>query len=537
MNKQQQFEFFYRIFQDLVDFAIFTMDLEGRITSWNAGARKIFGYDEQEILGQPLATIFTNADQMTQQMEWEMTTARETGRADDERWHVRKNGERFWASGVLAVVRDKSGNISGFVKVVRDLTERKRAEEQREELLEELQRANQAKDRFLATLSHELRTPLSAIMGWVSLMHDKQLGPDKVDAAIESTYRNAQIQKGLIDDLLDMSRISVGQLSLENRIVHLPEIIRHALDSVRFMAAHKHIEVDSDVEETIPAISGDARRLQQIIWNLLTNAVKFTPDGGRIILHAHHQDRNVQIQISDTGQGMSPDFMPYAFDTFRQEQDSTTRPYNGMGLGLAIVKQLTELHGGKVSAFSAGVGKGSTFTVTLPVVDMAAAAGQAAQRAGARLQALAQKRVLILENDLDCREFLSMAIQAHGGAVQTAATVPEGLEKVIIFRPDVLLVDIALPEENGYEFLKKLKASVNPDLRNIPAIALTALAGDEFRKRALAEGFQLFIAKPATADEIVSSIAGLLRPADSQQHRGVPDVSMIPGGESEHLKV
>jgi CheY-like chemotaxis protein/nitrogen-specific signal transduction histidine kinase len=417
-------------------------------------------------------------------------------------------------------VRDKEGKICGYAKVIRDLTERKRAEEQRDQLLQELQQANQAKDRFLATMSHELRTPLAAILGWLSLMREKRLQPEQIEPAIESSYRNARIQKSLIDDLLDISRITVGQLALETRPVDLREIVRPALDSVRLMAAQKHIEVDSVVEETIPAVIGDARRLQQITWNLLANAIKFTPKEGRIELHVHHRDRNVEIRVSDNGQGMSPAFIPYAFDTFRQEQDSTTRPYGGMGLGLAIVKQLTELHGGKVSAFSEGVGKGSTFTVVLPATESAAAedAGKAEEPS---LHALANKRVLILENDPDCREFLLSAVQSHGGAAECAATAREAFEKMLGFKPDIMLVDIVLPEEDGYQFLKRLRAFHDPAIRSIPAIALTALATDDFRKRALAEGFQSFIAKPVPADEIICNIAALLRPSDSREDRRI----------------
>jgi len=512
-NKHQHYEKFYRIFQDLVDFAVFTMNKEGRITSWNAGAKNIFGYDESEIVGQPLARIFTDADRLTQQVKWEMATAEKDGRADDERWHVRKNGELFWASGVLSVVRDENGKIDGFVKVIRDLTERKRAEDQRNRLLQELRQASEAKDRFLATLSHELRTPLAAITGWVSLIREKRLRSDQIEAAVESTYRNALIQKGLIDDLLDISRITAGQLTLDMGPMDVSEIVQRGLESVRFMAVQKHIEIDSDIEQTIPSILADSRRVQQIIWNLLANAIKFTPKDGRVEIRVHHRDGNIEFQIRDTGQGISREFLPHVFDIFRQEQDSTSRPFGGMGLGLAIVKQLTELHGGSVKAFSEGVGKGSTFTVIFPAVEVSAP-HQSAQAAAVDIAALANKRVLILENDLDCREFLATAVEGHGAVAYAAATARDALDKVLEFRPDVVLVDLVLPEEDGYQFVKRLRAFRSPSIRSIPAIAVTALATDEFRKRAMAEGFQLFIAKPVAADELVTHIANLLRRSD-----------------------
>jgi PAS domain S-box-containing protein len=519
VNNNQDAEEFYRIFQNLVDVAIFTMDPQGQIKSWNAGAQRIFGYPPSEILGQPLAKIFTQADKTARQAQWEMDTARKEGRADDERWHVRQNGELFWASGILSAVRDADGNVSGFVKVIMDLTDRKHAEEQRDHYLRDVQEANQAKDRFLATLSHELRTPLAAIVGWISMMREGRLREDQIPPAIDSIYRNALIQKGLIDDLLDISRISVGQLNVEMRSLDLNEVIRRALDSVRFMAAAKDIQVNSVVEEPIGSVSGDARRLQQILWNLLANAVKFTPQGGWINVQAHRKDHTVEIQVRDNGQGMNAEFIPHAFETFRQEKDSTTRPYGGMGLGLAIVKQLTELHGGKVTAFSEGVGKGSTFTLTLPSSHAEAAVPEPEQAATPDQDSLTNKRVLILENDPDCRDFLKTTVEEHGGKAQTAQTSREALAQAKIFRPDLIVVDIVLPEEDGYEFVKKLRASSEAAIRNIPTIALTALVTEDIQKRALEAGFQMFLAKPIPAPELVMHIVSLLEPANSGKFR------------------
>jgi len=272
-------EEFFRIFRNLADFAIFTVDGEGRITSWNVGAQNVFGYEPAEILGKPLAKVFTHEDRLAHQVEWEIDYARKEGRADDERWHLRKNGETFWASGVLSATRDKDGNVTGFVKVVRDLTIRKRAEDQRDRVLQELQHESQAKDRFLATLSHELRTPLAAILGWISLLRERRLRPEQVETALESAYRNAVLQKGLIDDLLDISRITAGQLKLNMQAIDLRQIARRALDSVRFMAGAKHIELDSVLEETVAPIMvmhGGSSRFCGIFWRMPSSSLPTT---------------------------------------------------------------------------------------------------------------------------------------------------------------------------------------------------------------------------------------------------------------------
>jgi PAS domain S-box-containing protein len=515
-SHRRQIESFHTIFQNLEDFAIFTLDYEGRITSWNAGAKRIFGYTEEEIVGRDLETIFTCEDVESGGPETELASARENGRADDERWHKRKNGELFWASGILSAVKNENGDPVGFVKVIRDLTERKRAEEQRDRLLRELkeanrqlEEANRLKDRFVATLSHELRTPLAPILGWISLIQSGRLQPEQMQTAIESIDRNAHVQTHLIEDLLDLSRMTTGQLRLEIGRVDLPTTVRHVLDAVRFMADAKNITIESKVDEAIKPISGDPQRIEQILGNLLCNAVKFTPRDGRVTIRVERRDSNVEIQVSDTGQGMAPEFVPYAFEAFRQEKDGSARPHSGLGLGLAIVKQLAQLHSGKVEAFSAGIGKGTTFTVILPTKQNAASQEPPEGRQPSH-NVLTGLRVLIIENDLDCREFLATAIEDYGGVAQALATAEEALQQIRAFRPNIVIVDIILPAEDGFSFMQKLRASADETIRGIPAIALTAFVTDDVRKRALAEGFQAFISKPAPAAEIVTEIAKVL---------------------------
>jgi PAS domain S-box-containing protein len=513
-NGKREIESVYHIFQDLTDFAIFTIDANGDITSWNRGTQRIFGYEEKDIIGSPLAVIFCQSERT--QAEREIAEARRHGRAEYERWHQRKNGSLFWASGILSAVYD-NGTLTGFVKILRDLTERQRAAQQRERLLKELQESMQVKDRFLAILSHELRTPLAAIVGWSSLLYKGQLRDDQITTAVESIYRNANVQSGLIQDLLDMSRIATGQLRMDVAPVNVSELVGNAVDSVQFMAMTKGIQITSRIAESWRPVHGDARRLQQMLWNLLSNSIKFTPSGGQVTLEVQDHGKALHIVVTDNGQGMTPDFLPYAFDMFRQEQDTNTRLQGGLGLGLALVKQLAELHGGSVKAFSAGPGQGSTFTLTLPVLhgDQTAADEKADGQTPTTLQAgaLAGKFVLILENDPDCREFIHFAVQHYGGRAVSVSIVSEALLQFAASKPDIVIADLALPDEDGFSFINKLQALQREVRSHVPVIALTAVVSDSIRDRALSEGFTRFVAKPIAVERLIGIIFELLNPA------------------------
>ncbi|MEG4806811.1 response regulator [Microcoleus sp. F8-D3] len=398
-------------------------------------------------------------------------------------------------------------------------------------LYEESQQANRMKDEFLATLSHELRSPLNAILGWAQLLQQRSLSPAATGRALETIERNAKLQTQLIDDLLDISRIIRGKLTLNPCAVNLISMVEGALNTVRLAADAKSIDlqfaiVDLGLEtaEFSPPgeisgnpesqlnpkfwVSGDPGRLQQVIWNLLTNAIKFTPRGGRVEIRLSRVDSEVELAVTDTGIGVAPNFLPYVFDSFRQADATITRNYSGLGLGLAIVRQLVELHGGTVWAQSPGLNMGATFTFRLPAMQVNSIAGEEAPvLAGAgNLQGV---KVLLVDDEVDSREFMRFVLADSGADVMAASSAAEAFEVVRQFWPDVLVSDIGMPEEDGYSLLRRLR-SLNKQAGKFCAIALTAYARDEDRDRAFAAGFDRHLSKPVQPDVLVETIV-LLR--------------------------
>jgi len=373
--------------------------------------------------------------------------------------------------------------------------------------------ANRLKDEFLAVLSHELRTPLNAILGWARILRAGTLGADDASRAIETIERNAQAQAQLIEDLLDVSRIVSGKLRLEMRTVDVGEVIAEAIDTVRPTADARGVSLTAGVSHTGP-ISGDAQRLRQVIWNLLSNSIKFTPRGGSVHVRAEQTGTTVQMSVTDTGQGIDPEFLPHVFDRFRQDTTTTgVARRTGLGLGLAIVRHLVEAHGGTVHAASEGLGKGATFTVELPV--MVGRAIQATDSTSAyehRFEtslSLAGVRVLVVDDDRDARELLEVALQQYGAEVRIAASADEAMDFLAAESTDVIVSDIEMPDVNGYELIRRLRQSERPELRRLPAVALTAYARTEDRLKALLAGFQTHVPKPVEPAELVTVIASL----------------------------
>jgi PAS domain S-box-containing protein len=358
---------------NLTDHAAFLLDREGRIASWNVGARRVFGYDDAEILGRHGAELFTPEDRAAGEHARELAAAAADGRASDDRWQMRKGGERFWVSGVTSAVRDAAGNLRGFTKVCRDLTEQKRLIEQRERTLAqerlaraEAERAMAMRDEFLAIVSHELRTPLTSILLWAKLLESGSLAAEEHATAMTTIRRSAETQRQLVEDLLDISRITSGKLRLTMREADAAAFVRAAADVVRPTAEAKEVALEVDVGPGVGTVRADPDRLQQVVWNLLSNSVKFTGSGGRVRLSASRHDGALRIEVTDNGRGISADFLPHVFDLFRQAEGALTRTQGGLGLGLSICKTLVELHGGTIRAASPGVGRGATFTVELP---------------------------------------------------------------------------------------------------------------------------------------------------------------------------
>ncbi|MEG4497390.1 PAS domain S-box protein [Microcoleus sp. F10-C6] len=664
------------IFESAKDYAIFTIDLNGIIASWNSGAQRLLGYTETEAIGCPSRMIFTPEDNEQGQAEYEMQKALLQGRAEDERWHVRKDGNRFWASGLMMPLLNEANCPQGLVKIMQDKTAQRQASERLQllyettrdllnteqplalmdglfrklavqldlhsyynfmleekdnrpmlhlrnydgiseeraqaitwielgqylcglvaqtqqqlvlnqaelsthpkakavcelgmtayagqpliaqgqllgtlsfasltrthftpaeiELLgsicdqiaialeranlndslqqqaEQLRQANRIKDEFLAVLSHELRSPLNPILGWSKLLQTGKLDAVKTAQALATIERNAKLQTELIEDLLDVSKILQGKLSLNIRPVDLALTVESAIETVNLAAVAKSIDIRTVLDAQIGLILGDSGRLQQVVWNLVSNAVKFTSAGGRVEVNLTRVGNHAQIRVADTGIGIAREFLPYVFDYFRQEDGATTRKFGGLGLGLAIVRHLVELHGGTVAADSQGEGLGATFTVSLPLSPKVK--GQENSLAGLSERSTADEplsgmRILVVDDEPDMRDLISFLLEDAGAEVVTLAVAREVLTALARFQPDVLLSDIGMPGMDGYMLLRQVRALPPERGGLIPAIALTAYAGEFNQKQALQAGFQRHLAKPIDPDQLIKTIAALL---------------------------
>jgi signal transduction histidine kinase/ActR/RegA family two-component response regulator len=369
-----------------------------------------------------------------------------------------------------------------------------------------LQRANVAKDEFLATLSHELRTPMTAIMGWSQmLVDDEDLDRETESMAIEAIRKSASVQAQLIDDLLDVSRITAGKMKIECEPVEVGPVMHAAVETVRSAADAKGVSV---VEEVAPkvCVNGDERRLQQIVWNLITNAVKFTPEGGKVAVALRQEGREAVIEVRDTGQGIEPEFMPHIFERFRQADSSTTRPHMGLGLGLAIVRHLVELHGGTISAESQGSGRGSTFRVRIPLLREGSTRRED-ERPPLAADALRGLRILVVDDDEEVRNYVSAVFRSSGADVRIATSARNALAVLDEWAPDAVLSDLAMPGADGFDLLHWIRNAKQERVRTLPVVALTAFAMPEDRQRVLEGGFQGFVAKPVEPGTLRQAIA------------------------------
>jgi signal transduction histidine kinase/ActR/RegA family two-component response regulator len=407
-------------------------------------------------------------------------------------------------------------HVEELSKYITDLQTSEEAREQlllrAERALAEAEAANRIKDEFLATLSHELRTPLTSLLGWSSVLREARRDEKVLNQGLEAIDRNARVQAQLIDDLLDVSRIVSGKLNLDVRPLDITSVTRAAINVVRPAADAKGILLDYWAEPGLGAICADSARLHQIIWNLLSNAVKFTPHGGRINVRVEQDGSDACVTVKDTGQGIDPEFLPRVFDRFRQADSSTTRSFGGLGLGLAIVRHLVELHGGTVSAQSDGVNKGATFSATFPLLadrSEPVAVAQSGEMSVLELRSLDGLRVLLVDDEPEAREIISTVITRTGAEVTACTSASEALAKLTEWKPDVILSDIAMPDEDGYSFIGKVRSLPRDKGGETPAAALTAYARDVDRRQALAAGYQMHIAKPIGASQLVNMVARL----------------------------
>ncbi|PSB19166.1 PAS domain S-box protein [Phormidesmis priestleyi ULC007] len=664
---------FRLVVESAKEYAIFTLDSKGAVTSWNSGAERLFGYQAAEILDCNSRILYTPEDNEWGRNERERQTSLAQGQAENECWHIRKDGSRFWGSGLVMPLQTEAGP-QGFVKIMQDKTVQRQAGErfrllydttsdllateqpltlmhnlfsklsnqleldyyyqytveekdnrlmlhlrnseglsdetaqliewiefgqdicglvaqERRQMIfdqaqvlahpnaqrlraiggtayagqplivqgrllgtlsfasrrrtsftseeidllqstcdqmaialertnlirsiqqqaEQLQRANRIKDEFLAVLSHELRSPLNPILGWTKLLRAGRLDHVKTSEALATIERNAKLQSQLIEDLLDISRIMQGKLSLTATPVSLTFVISAAIETVRLAAEAKNVGLQLDLDSTIAPVSGDVARLQQVVWNLLSNAVKFTPSGGQVTLELRQLDQLAQISVIDTGKGINAQFLPYVFEYFRQEDGSTTRRFGGLGLGLAIVRQIVEMHGGTVEAKSAGEDQGATFIVKLPMVRQIAPIVLEPIRTQTDLETpLDSLQILLVDDDTDTREFQAFLLEQSGARVTAVVSGLEALQALERFIPDLIVSDVGMAEMDGYMLMQQIRSRPPRQGGTIPAIALTAYAAELDQQKALQAGFQIHMTKPVEPEILVREIINLL---------------------------
>lgn len=491
----------------------------GTILEANDAFLKMVGYTREDLHNGVMNWAEMTPPEYMQQDEQVLQELEVSGRhAPFEKEYIRKDGSRV---PILLGAAQLESDELAWVCFVIDLTERKKIEALLRQQAEELARANRLKDEFLATVSHELRTPLNAMLGWATILRSKQLDEATMNRAIETIERNARAQNQLINDLLDVSRIITGKLRLNVRPVILVSVIEAAIDSIRPAAEAKNIRIQSLLDPAAGPVSGDPDRLQQIFWNLLSNAVKFTPKGGRVQIRLERINSHIEVTVSDTGQGISLEFLPYVFERLQQADSTTTRAHGGLGLGLAIVRHLVELHGGSVHATSAGEGTGATFMVNLPITifrpepkDIERVHPTVSDTAplidALKLDGL---KVLIVDDEADAQMLLATLLRQSGAVVATVASAREALAVItqgpIDQRPDILVSDIGMPGEDGYMLIRQVRALAPEQGGRIPAIALTAYARTEDRIKALASGFQSHVPKPVEPAEFITVVANL----------------------------
>jgi PAS domain S-box-containing protein len=505
------------------DDAIISKSLNGIITSWNAGAERVFGYAAAEAIGQSIGIIIP-AERQQEEVEIIQRLSQGEKIEHFETQRVAKDGRYVPISITVSPVRNRQGVVIGASKIARDITDRLRAEDERTRLLaseqaarEQAEEANRAKDEFLATASHELRTPLNAILGWATMLEQAGSLDGRASKGLQSITRNARTLAQLVDDLLDVSRLISGKMRLDVAPMDLGVVIDAAVETILPVASAKDISIVVAVDPAGRAMMGDATRLQQTVGNLLSNAVKFTAAGGRVEVRTRRDDGQLELTVTDSGIGIEAAFLPYVFDRFRQADASGTRAQSGLGLGLAIVRHLVELHGGSVRAESDGRDAGTRFVVRLPRRHVSLTAHDARSPADASATPAATDvpqfeglRILVVDDDRESCEMMLEALRRHGASVQCALSATEAIATLQEFRPDLVLSDIAMPGRDGYAVLSEIRAVETMLGRRVPVAAVSAYAHEEDRQRAIAAGFDQYLAKPVDPAALASTVRALV---------------------------
>ena len=489
--------------------ATWEMDISSKAMTWSRQLYEFFGYNESRTPPSLEAWL----ERVRPSERDAFAAALERARAGKgpvtlEHWIEREQDGDARCLAPYGRWHASYGGPPRLIGVVTDVTERRRAESEREALLDQARVAQRAaedaarmKDEFLATLSHELRTPMSAVLGWLQVLRSGKLPPEQHAIALDTIERNARLQTQLVDDLLDVSRIVTGKLQVESNPVLLHEVLADAVESAQPAARARDIDIELAMEPGIAPVLGSAERLQQVFSNLIVNAIKFTPPGGRVEIRMQQFGERVRVRVADTGEGIAPELLPHIFDRFRQADSSTRRPHGGLGLGLAIVRSLVELHGGEVSAESPGLGRGATFVVTLPLAaheDPETLARLADDDSGG----LENLRLLVVDDNVDAAEMVASMLRLEGANVVLAHNARQAFAAALEQRPDLVLLDIGMPGEDGYELLGRLRRELKEGGEALPAIALTGYASTEDKVRAFSAGFQAHLAKPFQAADL-----------------------------------
>ena len=510
--------------------AVIEWDSDFRVSRWSASAERLFGWTADEVIGKHVNEWqFVFADDVD---AVSLVTNRQREGVEVQgvlrNRNYTRDGSILFCEWYNSVLHDDRGELVSVLSLVLDVTSRKAAEDDRAALLirerdarRHAEEADRLKDEFLATLSHELRTPLTSILGWASMIRNGEVEGSNATRAIETIERNARSQARLIDDLLDVSRIITGNLRLDLHPLNLAPIVEGAIDALRPTADVKGIQIHT-VTGGNCLVKGDPNRLRQVIWNLLSNSIKFTQRGGVVTINLMRVNGTVRLTVTDTGEGIAAEFLPYVFDRFRQAEGSISRKQGGLGLGLAVVRHLVELHGGGISAESGGLGQGSMFTVELPLAEERRDPARAEERR--REVELRRSRkgairldgvhVLLVEDDDDSRKLLGTMLQRYGARVTSTKSAAEALNVFSSNVPDVLISDIGMPDEDGYEFIRKLRAFPPDKGARTPAIALTGYASRKDRERALNAGYDQHMAKPIEQADMIAAIARLIGRGD-----------------------
>jgi signal transduction histidine kinase/CheY-like chemotaxis protein len=512
-----------RWFEDLADRGIFTTDASLVVRTWNAWLEAQTGIPAGVAVGTPLPELYPSLKERGLDRYYVQALAGEV-HVLSERFHkyllpISRNLQTLGVSEMAQSARiaplSLDDLVVGTITVIEDVTERVVSDRELRNEIAAAERARSAaeeasrlKDEFLATLSHEIRTPLNAVLGWTRMLRTQPNSKSR-DHGLEVIERNAASQLRLVEDLLDMARVISGKLRLDLQIVELEAVTQAAIDVVTPAASAKNITMTTSYDKRRPVVNGDADRLQQVIWNLMSNAIKFTEAGGRVNVQLSVMGPTVEITVSDTGEGISREFLPYLFDRFRQADSSPSRRHGGLGLGLALVRQIAELHGGSVHAESGGPGRGATFFLRLPMASSGAVA-EPRRKKEAGPVTLNGIAVLVVDDNDDGREMLAAVLREYGAKVRAVSTAREALTVLTNGTYDILISDVGMPDTDGYELIRRVRMSAEKTMRQMPAIAVTAYANPEDRIRAVVAGFQAHLAKPVDPLTVAGTIAGLV---------------------------